>query len=182
MKKLLLITFMLSIMTKNIAAQNSNKESREIHEIKNIFKDISTNKLVLPFYLNKEDSLVMPAFFISYKYFIQAIKNRGLDSILLEFKLLKPKIRILLQNIILNDTNIFYVQKIWFKGDKINILSDSITSNNINSYRNYIKPIFFNNYTSCYFASFYGETFDSFFLKKKGNHWVFHEYYLSVDD
>jgi hypothetical protein len=106
--------------------QNQNKNQREIKEIKIMFKDISLSKLKLPIYfpLDNDAKLTLPAYFNSYKDFLQILKYRNLDSILLEFKLLNINDRIQLNNQILKDTNRFYIQKKWFVNDRILILSD----------------------------------------------------------
>ena len=163
--------------------QNLNKDQREIKEIKIIFKDISLNKLKLPIYspLNNDTKLTLPAYFNSYKEFLQILKYRNLDSILLEFKLLSINDRIQLNNQILKDTNRFYIQKKWFANDRILILSDSMTNNKNDDYRKFIKPAFFKDYTRCFFACYYGNVINSFFLKKIRKHWVIEYIYLNVE-
>ena len=50
-------------------------ETREIQEIKLIYKDIISKKLNLPFYLGIGDTITLPAYFTNYrKYYDKKIK------------------------------------------------------------------------------------------------------------
>ena len=72
----------------------------------------------------------------------------------------------------LNDTIHLNIQRSWFTNYKIKILSDSLTK--IENYiTEYMKPIFFRDYTRCFVAILQNDEMYSFFIKKKNNHWVF---------
>jgi hypothetical protein len=175
------IIFLLALLSLKTYSQYSKFE---VNEIKNIFQNISEGKLKLPIYIyiSKTDSLTLPSYFTSYNDLLQILKYRNLDSIFLEFKFLKKTERIIIQNKIMYDTSKYNIQKEWFVNYNIKILSDTITTFNKDQYRNFIKPIFFNNYTRCLFACYYGNVFNSFILKKRKNTWVVDRTYLNIEN
>lgn len=71
----------------------------------------------------------------------------------------------------LNDTIHLNIQRSWFTNYKIKILPDALTK-----MKYYVpeimKPIFFRNYTRCFVAILTDGSMESFFIKKKNNHWV----------
>ncbi|MEY3079954.1 MAG: hypothetical protein RL086_1125 [Bacteroidota bacterium] len=158
-------------------SQKSKTESREIQEIKLIYKDIINKKLRLPFYLPLDDGLTLPAYFTNYrKYYDEKNKFERID--LPDFDLTNGLYAKLnksdcdkLNSSMLNDTIHLKIQKKWFTNDKIKILSDSITKTEM-YVSEHLKPIFFRNYTRCFIAILPGESMESFFIKKKNNHWV----------
>ena len=156
-------------------SQNLITESREIQEIKLIYKDIINKKLRLPFYLPLDDGLTLPAYFTNYRKYYDE-KNK-FERISLPVFVLTNGFNVKLNksdcdklnSSMLNDTNHLNIQRSWFTNYKINILSDSITKM---IDLEYMKPIFFRNYTRCFVAILYDDSMDSFFLKKENNHWV----------
>jgi len=156
-------------------SQKLVNESREIDEIKLIYKDIINKKLRLPFYLPLDDGLTLPAYFTNYRKYYDE-KNKFERISLPDFDLTNGLYAKLnksdcdkLNSSMLNDTNHLNIQRSWFTNYKIKILSDSITKM---IDLEYMKPIFFRNYTRCFIAILPGDSMESFFIKKKNNHWV----------
>ena len=56
-------------------SQKSNTESKEIQEIKLLFKDIINKKLRLPSYLPLDDGLTLPAYFTNYRKYYDEKNN-----------------------------------------------------------------------------------------------------------
>jgi hypothetical protein len=72
----------------------------------------------------------------------------------------------------LKDTSRLFIQVKWFKKNKIRILSNA-DSNEMEYSTEFLKPIFFRNYTKCFIAILDDSSMDSFFLKKINGKWVF---------
>ena len=129
-------------------SQNLIIETKEIQEIKLIYKDIIYKKLRLPFYLALDDGLTLPAYFTNYrKYYDEKNKFERIslpDFVLtngLNVKLNKSDCD-KLNSSMLNDTNHLNIQRSWFTNYKIKILSDSLTKMKYN-FEEHRKPIFF---------------------------------------
>jgi hypothetical protein len=125
----------------------------------------------LPIYI-EPNGLILPGYFTSYKEFIERLKKDNDDNYFLNFQSLSTIDQKQLNNSLINDTVKFYIQKEWFINNNINILSESETNDQNNKFRKFIKPIFYRNFTRCYFACFYGVAIDVFFLKKVNNNWI----------
>jgi hypothetical protein len=80
----------------------------------------------------------------------------------------------------LNDTCKLSIQKSWFNGYNVNVLSDSITKSE-KYFGKLMKPIFFRNYTRCFISILNNSGIESFFLKKNNNHWIFDKSYIMID-
>lgn len=173
MKNSVNILFVVTLILISIHtfSQKVEKDSRGVQEIKLILKAIANKNIYLPIYI-EPDGLILPAYFTSYKEFIERLKMDHLDSSFLDFKSLNILDQKQLNNSLINDTVKFYIQKEWFVNEKINILSNSETIDPNNDYRKFIKPIFYRNFTKCYFACYNRSTIDVFFFKKVDNHWV----------
>ena len=156
-------------------SQKSKTESKEIQEIKLLFKDATIKKMKLQVYSELNDTIILPAYFTNYrKYYDEKNKFERID--LPDFDLTNGLYAKLnksdcdkLNSSMLNDTNHLNIQRSWFTNYKIRILSDSITKM---IDLEYMKPIFFRNYTRCFIAILPGDSMESFFIKKKNNHWV----------
>lgn len=169
-----------------VLSQYRDKDLREVNEIKILFRDATNKKFKLPFILGPNDSLTLPLYFTNYiKYY--DIK-RKFDKINLPYfdqsnnfnlNLNKNDCEIL-NNSMLNDTCKLFIQKSWFEGYNIKILSDSITKSE-KYFGNLMKPIFFRNYTRCFITILHSSGMESFFLKKINNHWSFDKSYIMVD-
>jgi hypothetical protein len=129
-------------------SQNLIIETKEIQEIKLIYKDIIYKKLRLPFYLPLDDGLTLPAYFTNYRKYYD-VKNKFKRINLPEFYQsngLYAKLNISdsdkLKSIMLNDTNHLNIQRSWFTNYKIKILSDSLTKMKY-YFEEHRKPIFF---------------------------------------
>jgi len=164
-------------------SQFSNKEQREIVEIKNIFKDFSTNKLVLPIYLERDGSIILPNYFTSYNKYYNDLNISGLWNNFIPNKYLQlTKIDCFqINKILYKDTIRTRIQDNWLFGDKIKIISDSVGNNNEYTTSNFIKPIFFRNFKRCFMAYYSSNVTQSFFLIKKGSHWKFDKYFLKAE-
>lgn len=171
-------TFSLMIICHTSFSQKSKTESKEIQEIILIFKDIINKKLILPFYLPLDDGLTLPSYFTNYRKYYDE-KNK-FERISLPVFVLTNGFNVKLNksdcdklnNSMLNDTIHLNIQRSWFTKYKIKILSDSLTK--IENYiAEYMKPIFFRDYTRCFVAILQDDEMYSFFIKKKNNHWVF---------
>ena len=159
-------------------SQKSKTESKEIQEIKLLFKDATIKKMKLQVYPELNDTIILPAYFTNYrKYYDEKNKFERIslpDFVLtngFNVKLNKSDCD-KLNSSMLNDTNHLNIQRSWFTNYKIKILSDLETNDKTNDYRKFIKPIFYRNYTRCYFACFNNATIDVFFFKKVNNHWI----------
>ncbi len=182
----MLFTFLIMIICHKSFSQNLITETREMQEIKLIFKDAINKKLEFPYYLGIRDTLILPTYFTSYQeyyarrksipkinwsYFVQSNSNN--------IYLSKSDCKIL-NRTILNDTNRLYIQKSWFVNDKIIISSD--TNTHLFSKDIFMKPIFFRNYSRCFIAILYVDGVESFFLKKINKNWVFDKFYFRLDE
>lgn len=183
--KILLIFYLLFI-SLNLYSQNKKEDKIYIKEIKILFRDATNKKFKLPFILGSKDSLTLPSYFTNYvKYY--DIK-RKFDKINLpyfdqsnNFKLnLNKEDCEILNSSMLNDTCQLYIQKSWFDGYNVKILSDSITKSE-KYFGNLMKPIFFRNYTRCFITILHSSGMGSYFLKKSNNHWLFDKSYIMVD-
>ena len=171
MKNTVIILFIIFLFSLKAFSQKRENDTREVKEIKLILKSITTKEMNLPIYI-EPDGLILPAYFTSYKKFIERLKTDDLDSSFLDFQILNKSDQKQLNYALINDTVKLYLQKEWFLNDKIKILSDLETNDKTNDYRKFIKPIFYRNYTRCYFACFNNATIDVFFFKKVNNHWI----------
>ena len=179
--KLFLIFSFLLLFAKSYS-QDFNKDKNYIKELKLLIQDLSKKKQAwLFFYLN--DTLILPAYFISYKKFITNEKkiNSYDDWVYFEPKnaikySLKESDFEEIKKGISNDINRLYINKKWFENFKINILSDSTTKSRINI-DDFMTPIFFRNYTRCFIAILGTDYMNSFFLKKINKHWFFDDFY-----
>jgi len=181
-----IIIFSFMINSNKVLSQCREKHSRDVQEIKIIFRDATNKKFKLPFILGTNDSLTLPSYFTNYvKYY--DIK-RKFDKIHLpyfnqtnNFNLNLNKVDCeILNSSMLNDTCKLYIQKSWFNGYNVKVLSDSITKSE-KYFGNLMKPIFFRNYTRCFIAILNNSGMESFFLKKNNNHWIFDKSYIMVD-
>lgn len=180
------IIFSFMINSNKVLSQYREKGLRDVQEIKIIFRDATNKKFKLPFILGTNDSLTLPSYFTNYvKYY--DIK-RKFDKINLpyfdqsnNFNLNLNKVDCeILNSSMLNDTSKLYIQKSWFNGYNVKVLSDSITKSE-KYFGNLMKPIFFRNYTRCFIAILNNSGMESFFLKKKNNHWIFDKSYIMID-
>lgn len=182
----IVILISLTLYSFQSFSQKQKNDPREVQEIKILFRDATNKKFKLPFILGPNDSLTLPIYFTNYiKYY--DIK-RKFDKINLPYfdqsnnfnlNLNKNDCEIL-NNSMLNDTCKLFIQKSWFEGYNIKILSDSITKSEKN-FGNLMKPIFFRNYTRCFITILHSSGMESFFLKKINNHWSFDKSYIMVD-
>lgn len=164
-------------------SQTKYKEQKALKEIKLIFKDEKNQLKSWPLYLDENETLNLPPYFTNYKEYIDkrnylnnqetwlnfdpsSAHNYGLNNSDFEE----------INKLIVSDTNRMFIEKTWFGKTKINILSDSVLKSRSYNTR-YMKPIFFRNYNRCFIAIIYKNSMDSFFLKKKKNHWVFDAFY-----
>lgn len=180
------IIFSFMINSNKVLSQYREKGLRDVQEIKIIFRDATNKKFKLPFILGTNDSLTLPSYFTNYvKYY--DIK-RKFDKINLpyfdqsnNFNLNLNKVDCeILNSSMLNDTSKLYIQKSWFNGYNVKVLSDSITKSE-KYFGNLMKPIFFRNYTRCFIAILNNSGMESFFLKKNNNHWIFDKSYIMID-
>ena len=159
-------TFILMIICHKSFSQNLITETREMQEIKLIFKDFPKLKLRMPLYIELHDTVYLHPYFTSYKEYFD-----------------KRKYIYELNSKILNDSNRIYIQNNWFTNNKIIILPDSIINKESNIYWKNMKPIFFRNYRRCFIAILHENGMNLFFLKKINSHWVYDKlYYLSESD
>lgn len=129
-------------------SQNLITESREIQEIKLIYKDIINKKLRLPFYLPLDDGLTLPAYFTNYRKYYDE-KNK-FERISLPVFVLTNGFNVKLNksdseklnSLMLNDTNHLNIQRSSFTNYKLKILSDSLTKMKY-YFEEHRKPIFF---------------------------------------
>jgi hypothetical protein len=180
-----LIIFLMLLSIQSISQEKKN-DSRDVQEIKIIFRDATNKKFKLPFILGTNDSLTLPSYFTNYiKYY--DIKTK-FDKIHLpyfnqtnNFNINLNKVDCeILNSSMLNDTFKLYIQKSWFNGYNVNVLSDSITKSE-KYFGKLMKPIFFRNYTRCFIAILNHSGMESFFLKKNNNHWIFDKSYIMID-
>lgn len=164
-------TIFLILFSFHAFSQKVVKVTREVQEIKLILKSITTKKMNLPIFI-EPDGLVLPAYFNSYKNFIERLNRDHEYSYFLDFQTLNISDQKQLNYSLINDTVKLYLQKEWFLNEKIKILSDLETNDQNNDYRKFIKPIFYRNFTRCYFACYNNATIDVFFFKKINNHWI----------
>jgi hypothetical protein len=178
----IIFTFCLLSICHKSFSQNSKNVSREIQEIKLIFKYLTNENTSTSFNLTLDDTLTLPPYFTSYrKYYDEKTKFKSID--LPDF--VRSKYFNLnkfdcekLNSAMLKDTSRLFFHKSWFTKNKIMILSDSIINNDKNSYTEYIKPIIFRNYTRCFITILHGGDLESFFLKKRNNQWTFDKFYI----
>lgn len=182
----ILLTLTLILIFHISYSQDVNNEKKYAQEIKNLFRDATNKKFKLPFILGSKVSLTLPSYFTNYvKYY--DIK-RKFDKINLpyfdqsnNFKLnLNKEDCEILNSSMLNDTCQLYIQKSWFDGYNVKILSDSITKSE-KYFGNLMNPIFFRNYTRCFITILHSSGMGSYFLKKSNNHWLFDKSYIMVD-
>jgi hypothetical protein len=175
----ILVIFPLLIIFISSFSQNRNEEKRYIKEIRSIFNDATNQNLNWLYFLNFDNTITLPSYFTSYKDFSNNQKkikskedwytfnpsnaiNYNLDSSDFEE----------INKIILKDTSRLFIQVKWFKKNKIRILSNA-DSNEMEYSTEFLKPIFFRNYTKCFIAILDDSSMDSFFLKKINGKWVF---------
>lgn len=174
------------INSNKVLSQYREKDLRDVQEIKTIFRDATNKKFKLPFILGSNDSLTLPSYFTNYINYYDI--KRKFDKINLPLFEQTNKFKInltksdchVLNSLMLNDTCKLYIQKSWFNGYNVKVLSDSITKSE-KYFGNLMKPIFFRNYTRCFIAILNNSGMESFFLKKNNNHWVFDKSYIMVD-
>lgn len=168
---IILFTIFLFLFSLQAFSQKGENDTREVKEIKIILKSIANKKMNLPIFI-EPDGLILPAYFNSYKNFIERLKIDHEYSYFLDFQILNKSDQKQLNYSLINDTVKLYLQKEWFLNDKIKILTELETNDKNNDYRKFIKPIFYKNFTRCYFACFNNATIDVFFFKKVNNHWI----------
>lgn len=167
----IVILISLALYSFQPFSQKGENDTRDVKEIKLILKSIATKEINLPIFI-EPDGLVLPAYFNSYKNFIERLKTDHLDSSFLDFQILNISDQKQLNYSLINDTVKLYLQKEWFLNDKIKILTELETNDKNNDYRKFIKPIFYKNFTRCYFACYNNATIDVFFFKKVNNQWI----------
>lgn len=174
------------INSNQVLSQYSRKDIRDIQDIKIIFRDAASKKFKLPFILGRNDSLTLPSYFTNYiKYYDIEKKYEKINLPYFDqsnnFNLnLNEDDCEILNNSMLSDTSKLYIQKSWFDGYNVKVLSDSITKSE-KYFGNLMKPIFFRNHTRCFIAILHSSGMESFFLKKTNNHWLFDKSYITVD-
>jgi hypothetical protein len=172
--KLIFTFFLVSTLNKSFS-QNTYKISREKKEIKYLFEDYVNNTSIFPIISEKGGGLKLPAFFTCYQDFNKMLKNteKSWNGFMpSSFLFLNKNDCSILNKILFNDTTKLYIQKDWFSNDKIEVFSDAVSNFQNPSYRGFIKPIFFKNFTMCYIACFNETITTGFFLKKKNDHWI----------
>jgi hypothetical protein len=181
----LFISFSFLIISNKLFSQ-SKKATRDVQEIKMIFRDATSKNLKSSYFSLVNDSLILPSYFTSYKIFFD--KKTKFDKINLpdfeptnKFKINLTKSDChVLNSSMLNDSIELKILPSWFVDYKIIVLSDSITKT-----EKYIgklmKPIFFRNFTRCFIAILNNSGMETFFLKKNNNHWVFDKSYIMID-
>jgi len=186
--KIFLILLLLIISNKNSIAQKSSDKLREIKEFKNILKDFTNVKPGLLFFNESDGLLRLPSHFMNYNGYYDNINFDGkIDSFTISksyafnLELTKSDCNEL-NNAILNDTNRLYFQKSWFKNKKIELLTDSEMKDKNNRKIDYMKPIFFRNYSRCFIAIYSSGFMESYFLRKRNRKWIFDKNYLIVYD
>jgi hypothetical protein len=178
----ILFTSLLLIICNKSFSQNLITETREIQEIKLIFKDFINNKLRMPLYIGLNDTVYLPPYFTSYKEYFS--KRKRIEEF--DWTYFDHSKTFLVTNLskhdcdelnskILNDSNRIYIQNKWFENDKFIIISDTMINLHEDFYMGHMNPIFFRNYTRCFFAIKYEGGMHSFFLKKINNHWVLYK-------
>lgn len=182
--KLFLILFFLIVSNKNSIAQKSSNKSREIEEIKLIFNDFDKKENNLPFYIQKDGNLILPAKFQSCKnFYLRFLTNKQWQPFFVHdniYVYLKKSDCVKLNLTISKDTNSLNVSTHWFDNNRITVLTDSITKYSSNIGGEFMKPIFFSNYSRCFIAIYYKAGLETFFLKKKNNHWMLDKFYLTT--
>jgi len=163
-------------------SQKLVNDSREIQEIKLIFRYFSNLKLRMPLYIGLNDTVYLPPYFTSYKeYFIKRKRIEEFDWTYFNHskKSLTAKLNKHdceeLNSKILKDSNRLYIQDKWFENNKIIIVSDTIINLHEDFYMAHMNPIFFRNYKRCFIAIKYEGGMHSFFLKKINNHWALYK-------
>ena len=141
MKNTVIILFIIFLFSLKAFSQKRENDTREVKEIKLILKSIATKEINLPIFI-EPDGLILPAYFNSYKNFIERLKIDNEYSYFLDFQILNKSDQKQLNYALINDTVKLYLQKEWFLNDKIKILSDLETNDKTNDYRKFIKPIF----------------------------------------
>lgn len=176
--KIFLVFFLLMINYHSFSQEKN--DSNELEEIKLIMNNIFNNKIKTPTFYFKEVTYELPLYFTSYDDYCKMLINYKITAGFVKSKLfnLNKKDCDKLNISITNDTAKVYIQKDWFTGVKVKILSDSITKFNAKSYTRYIKPIFFRNNSRCFIAIYDSDNIETFFLKKKFNNWVLDKTYI----
>lgn len=186
--KYILKIFLNLILTLifNISFSQNKYDTKYLKEIKLIFKNSANQKFDRVF-LNFDDTYNLPEYLSCYKEYIDNQKKTKSKESWFYFdtsyadilKLNKSDIDEI-KLFILNDTNRFQIQKKWFVKNKIKIIPDSLSK--IKKYTTeFMKPIFFRNYTRCFIAISGKNYLDSFFLKKINGKWVFDKSYIMID-
>ena len=122
----IIFTFCLLSICHKSFSQNSKNVSREIQEIKLIFKYLTNENTSTSFNLTLDDTLTLPPYFTSYrKYYDEKTKFKSID--LPDF--VRSKYFNLnkfdcekLNSAMLKDTSRLFFNKSWFKKNKIMIL------------------------------------------------------------
>lgn len=176
------------IISYNSFSQKIEKETNEIKEFKFILKNFTAVKLGLLFFNENDGLLRLPAHFINYKGYYDNINFDGkIDSFTISksyafnLELTKSDCNEL-NNAILKDTNRLYFQKSWFRNKKIEILTDSVMKDKKHKHIDYMKPIFFRNYTRCFIAIYSSGFMGSYFFRKIKSKWIFDKNYLIIYD
>lgn len=140
--KVSLIIFLILYSFQSFSQEKN--DPNELEEIKLIMNNIFNNKIKTPTFYFKEVTYELPLYFTSYDDYYKMLINYKISAGFVKSKLfnLNKKDCDKLNISILNDTAKVYIQKDWFTGVKVKILSDSITKFNAKSYTRYIKPIF----------------------------------------
>ena len=177
--KVSLIIFLILYSFQSYSQKQKN-DPREVEDIRLIMNNIFNNKIKTPTFYFKEVTYELPLYFTGYDDYRKMLINYKITAGFVKSKLfnLNKKDCDKLNISITNDTAKVYIQKDWFTGVKVKILSDSITKFNAKSYTRYIKPIFFRNNSRCFIAIYDSDNIESFFLKKKFNNWVLDKTYI----
>lgn len=171
----------ININSVNLYCQYNEKE---IIEIKNIFNDFTNGSLVLPIYLERDTILTLPKKFSTYNEYMNLLKSVNEWSEFSPNKYLninKSDCKNL-NDVFLNNHKSLSIDMNILKSNKVKVLTDTLTFYNNDSYRKFIKPIFFRNYKRCFFACFIANVRNSFFLIKVDNHWIFDKIYSVVEE
>jgi hypothetical protein len=174
--------FCLIVISYHSISQEQKNNTRELKEIKLIMNDIFNNKIYTGDFYFKEGTYILPSYFNSYFDYYKMLKNYKISTDFVASKRfnLNKKDCDQLNYSILNDTAKVYIQKDWFTGVNVKIISDSVTKFKKDTYTNYIKPIFFRNNTRCFIAIYHNSYLNSFFLKKKFNNWELDKLYITL--
>ena len=174
------LVFSFALHINNSSAQSLDRYTKELITI---FKNISSNQIKLPVYLDLNTGM-LPTKLLSYQVYKTELNARKRSPQFKPspiFNLTKQDCKDLNKKMLEDSTEIT-LKASWFSNTKIQVLENSIINKQLTNGIKFVKPIFFRNDTRCFMVNFNATILDAYFLKKVNGQWLFDQFYLRYED